>query len=301
MEAALFVEGRAIEGVPIHTIFTRNAHVQNQDAPLTRTAPTSQATSTGSRAATAEENVVQELDGRDSRSGLELLSDTTLDRLAAERAAAAEFQQEDDASTRTLDDSLFDDLPTENRVPPAPAPVVSEEELEIQEGLSSVQEEWVAKAIGRLKKEIERFKKPKLYKKGYFKIQAPVQPEASSNASSTRVNPDSLVLMDIFVWLPLHLNGRPAGGFVCPKCKKGHLISHGTCPCPFKNVGLMLARTGFTCNPAARRVKALFRDYLLLSQRLLCTECGKTCTGTDEAIFAQLARSTQLLFPGKSM
>ena len=232
VEEELFVQGRNIAGAPTHTIFTRNAHVQTRAEPIVNALSGSANASNASERNAQDSDVIQSLDGLDVRTGLELLSDVTLERLTAERAAAAQYEEAEDLATRTLDESIVHQLPNEEGTPPAgtlpnepPA-----DEAEAQEGLSSAQQEWVARTIVRLKREIDKFKKPKVYRKGFFKIQAPVLPEASSNASSTRVDPDSLVLMDIFVWLPLHLNGRPAGGFLCPRCNKGPLISHGKLP-----------------------------------------------------------------------
>ena len=238
VEDSLFVQGRNT-GAATHTIFTRNGHIQSTQIPALSASVTASANADNSSEsltpASREANVNQVLDGLDVRTGLELLTDATLARLAAERDAAAQYQYEPLAPQGlALDESLEDDVSGADRLPQVipPDDGLPAEELEAEEALSSVQDAWVQRTIVKLKKEIERYKKPKLYRKGYFKIEAPIQAETSSASSSIHVDPDSLVLMDIFVWLPLHLNGKPECGFACPRCKKRALVSKGQAQLP---------------------------------------------------------------------
>ena len=89
--------------------------------------------------------------------------------------------------------------------------------------------------------------------------------------------------------LPKPLPGEP-DVLQCPHCKSE------------RGQYQPLSRKGYNSSPFARRVKGLYRDYFLLTNRLECVKtssggCGAKFQGTDPAVLTQLSRPLQEAFP----
>jgi hypothetical protein len=161
----------------------------------------------------------------------------------------------------------------------------AQRETEAEEAVTGVLQEYMAGVLGKIKRQIDSYGRPDCYAHGTF-WERPKDPFFAMQASATRatgVSPTELYHLDVFIWLPDRLPGF-SGSFCC-SCPHHHNLS----------------RNGWNEKPIARRVKHLYRDYLLLTSRWICDKkqggCGKSFQGTDPYILLQLPRHFQEAFP----
>ena len=172
--------------------------------------------------------------------------------------------------------------------------------------------DYLKALIDKLKKEIETYNRPKIYQNGSFwhHPRDPIFALEASRITSSGNNPRELYHRDVFVW-PLGLHARLPGEpehLYCPNCQANNRHSH-----KLKRAGMHYkcqlsvkiseAFSGFNSNPFARRVKNIYKDYFLLTNRLECAKntggCGAKFQATDPSILAQLSHTLQEAFPGE--
>lgn len=208
------------------------------------------------------------------------LSESDWHQLRREREEMLASASSRDRVDGVIDESLLDgdddmDFDAEN----------AQKETEADETVNGVLQEYMADVLGRIKRQIDSRGRPDCYANGTF-WEHPKDPLFALQASATRatgVSPTELYHLDVFIWLPDRIQGF-SGSFSC-SCTHHHNLS----------------RNGWNEKPIARRVKHLYRDYLLLTNRWICDKkqggCGKSFQGTDPYILSQLPRHFQEAFP----
>jgi hypothetical protein len=161
----------------------------------------------------------------------------------------------------------------------------AQKETEADDAANGVLQEYMADILGRIKQQIDSHGRPNCYANGTF-WEHPKDPLFALQASATcatGISPTELYHLDVFIWLPDRIPGS-SGSFSC-SCPRHHNLS----------------RNGWNEKPIARRVKHLYRDYLLLTNRWICDKrhggCGKSFQGTDLYILSQLPCHFQEAFP----
>jgi hypothetical protein len=161
----------------------------------------------------------------------------------------------------------------------------AQRESEGEDAVNGVLQEYMTDILEKVKRQIHICGIPDCYSCGTF-WEHPKDPLFALQASAARatgVYPTELYHLDIFIWLPDHIPGSPG---------KFH------CSCPHHH---NLSRNGWNEKPIARRVKHLYHDYLLLTNRWICDKrhggCGKSFQGTDPYILSQLPCHSQEAFP----
>jgi len=161
----------------------------------------------------------------------------------------------------------------------------AQKETEEEEAVSGVLQEYMADILGKVKRQIDSHGRPDCYTRGTFWEHAkdPLFALQASAICATGVSSTKLYHLDVFIWLPDHIPGSP-GKF---HCSSPH---HHNLSC-----------NGWNEKPIARRVKHLYRDYLLLTNRWICDkkqgQCEKSFQGTDLYILSQLPHHFQEAFP----
>jgi len=161
----------------------------------------------------------------------------------------------------------------------------AQKETEGEEAINGVLQEYMADILAKVKRQIDSHGRPDCYTRGTF-WEHPKDPLFALQASATRItglSPTELYHLDVFIWLPDRIPGF-SDKFHC-SCSRHRILS----------------RNGWNEKPIARRVKHLYRDYLLLTNRWICDKkqggCGKSFQGTDPYILSQLPRHFQESFP----
>ncbi|KAJ7119377.1 hypothetical protein C8R46DRAFT_1364814 [Mycena filopes] len=98
-------------------------------------------------------------------------------------------------------------------------------------------------------------------------------------STSTQLTPDLLYHPDVFVWLPKSLLPQDFE-FACIFCAAGKMTDWG-----------------WNYNPIARRVVDLDTCYYILSKRIRCGSCHRSCTLYEDAILAQIPPDLANEFP----
>ncbi|KAJ7768322.1 hypothetical protein B0H16DRAFT_1686474 [Mycena metata] len=98
-------------------------------------------------------------------------------------------------------------------------------------------------------------------------------------STATKLAPDCLYYPRIFVWLPKSLLPKDFE-FKCIFCASSKMSEHG-----------------WNHNPVARRVVDLDSCYYILSKRIKCDSCKKSCSLYEDKILAQLPQDLANEFP----
>lgn len=187
------------------------------------------------------------------------------------------------ASSDEQIDTFIDDSLVESDDDPDFDAEKTQQETDAEAPTTGILQEYSKEVLEIIKRQINCLGCPECYTQGTFWIR-PKDPLFALHASTGRptgLSPTELYHLDIFVWVPNCIPGA-SDSF---HCFCGH----------------KLIRNGWNDKPIARWVKHLHRDYLLLTNRWICSKvtggCNKSFQGTDPHILSQLPRHIQETFP----